>query len=41
MESLDRAACVIAAATLVIAVAFVVYAWSGADLCVWCAALSR
>ena len=32
---------VIAVATVVIALVFVAYAWSGADLCLWCAALGR
>jgi hypothetical protein len=41
VESPDSAALVIAAATLVIATVFVLYAWSGADLCVWCGALGR
>jgi hypothetical protein len=31
----------IAVVTLMIAVVFVLYAWSGADLCVWCGALGR
>jgi len=31
----------IAVVTLMIAVVFVLFAWSGADLCVWCGALGR
>ena len=41
VDSPDRFPVVIAALTLVIAVVFVAYAWSGADLCLWCAALGR
>jgi hypothetical protein len=41
LESPDHAARVIAVATVVIALVFVAYAWSGADLCLWCAALGR
>jgi len=35
------AARVFAVATVVIALVFVAYAWSGADLCLWCAVLGR
>ena len=41
LESPDDAARVIAVATVVIALVFVAYAWSGADLCLWCAVLGR
>jgi len=41
LESPDDTARVIAVATVVIALVFVAYAWSGADLCLWCAVLGR
>jgi len=41
VPSSNNMAILIAVATVVIALAFVAYAWSGADLCLWCAALGR
>jgi len=41
LESPDDAARMIAVTTVVIALVFVAYAWSGADLCLWCGVLGR